>query len=520
MQLITQNPYHVLGLLADSNEREIEKQKAKIKAFQNVGKPIEFNSDLAFAGNPDRSPSAIEKALSSIAINQNKVFNGLFWLTDNNHLDNTALSYLASVENAKAEEIWTKVTTGKDVSAKNFSAFNNLGTILLSKALHGSTIDHDLLETAIRLKVALLTSDHFKNFCHSVADETYTVDKEKELESFLTALLDELQKTYPKESSRIPALLGNLHPQVKTILSDKLTDAPIHNIERRVDQTKKARTDSPEEGFDLAKALYKDTKADLKILAGVLDKTDLKYKMVADKVAKEMLQCGIDYFNEYKNDEDLHDGDLGDDILAIFKKAKTIAAGEQALDRIKENTEGLKEWIDNAEERRKSKLIGEELAFITRKLERSREISATLENAEDLITSCKPRLQQMKSALGQYDEFYIKVSSAVASTALSMIVDDINRQQNGFDVRNGNFIHFRQKVNKAIELLDTLQSFDMNSSLQQHYRNNLNTLRSINSRINQSGNATTYTSNYEFINVLKIFGGIIVLILLARACAG
>jgi len=534
MELIRQNPYHVIGILAGANQRTIAKQKAKINAFQKVGKSIEFDTDLEFTGNPDRSNGAVEKAFANIEINQNKLFNALFWFANNNHLDETALNYLQSGDLEKAEEIWEKVTSGKEVSSKNFTAFNNLGSLKLASTFANGSIEMENLKEAVRLKTDLLTSDNFNDFCHLVADETYTVDQDKELEIFVNALLEEVNKSKNIEAKKIPALIGNIHPKIKSLVSEKLTDTPLHNIERKTEQTKKARNDNPEDGLQLARKLYRDTKNDLTTLSELLVKTDLKYKMVADKLAKELLQCGIDYFKEYQEDEELHDGDLGHDVMRLFKTARTIALGTQTKERITENIEGLQEWIDNADEREKQKLIGEDLALVASKLERFHRLSDTIENADDLVTSCKPKLQNMKNALGSYDDFYLKISSAVVNNAQGMLVTVINEAQQDHSVINeaqpdhpvqlGLLDDLKNKVRGAIRVSEKLGSLDMVSELKDQYNKNHRTLKSIGSQLGVSsyGSSTSSSSSSSegIPDWIKWVGGIILFFILMRACNG
>jgi vacuolar-type H+-ATPase subunit E/Vma4 len=541
MELIRQNPYHVIGILAGANQRTIAKQKAKINAFQKVGKSIEFDTDLEFTGNPDRSNGALEKAFANIEINQNKLFNALFWFANNNHLDETALNYLQSGDLEKAEEIWQKVTTGKEVSSKNFTAYNNLGSLKLATAFNNGTIDVESLKEAVRLKTELLTSDNFNDFCHLVADETYTVDQDKELEIFVNALLEEVNKSKNTEAKKIPAQIGSIHPKIKSLVSEKLTDTPLHNIERKTEQTKKKRADSPEDGLDLARKLYRDTKSDLTTLFELLGKTDLKYKMVADKLAKELLQCGIDYFKEYQDREEEHGSggipqehsqyagstgstdDLGTSVMKLFKTAKTIAVGTQTKERITENIDGLQEWIDNADEREKQKLIGEDLAFVASKLERFQSLEDTIENADDLVTSCNPKLQNMKGSLGAYDDFYLKISSAVVNNAQGMLVTVINEAQQDPLIKAGLLDGLQNKVRGAIKVSDKLGTLDMVPELKEQYNKNHRTLKSISSQIGASGSrqSTTGTSSNSnssdntgclvFIGIAVVIGIIIAL---------
>lgn len=534
MELIRQNPYHVIGILAGANQRTIAKQQKQIKRFIEVGKDIEFDSDLSFTGKPDRSPRAVEKAFANIEINQNKLFNALFWFANNNHLDETALNYLQSGDLEKAEEIWQKITVGKEISSRNFNAFNNLGSLKLATAFANGSIDVENLKEAVRLKTELITSDSFNDFCHLVADETYTVDQDKELEIFVNALLEEVNKSKNTDAKKIPAQIGSIHPKIKSLVSEKLTDTPLHNIERKTEQTKKTRSDNPEDGLQLARNLYRDTKTDLTSLSELLGKADLKYKMVADKLAKELLQCGIDYFKEYQEEDDLHDGNLGEDTMNLFKTTKSIAVSTQTKERITENIDGLQEWIDNADEREKQKLIGEDLAFVTSMLENFQQLDDSIENADDLVTSCKPKLLNIKSSLGAYDDFYLKISSAIVNNTQGMLVTVINEAQQDHKVQLGLLDDLKEKIRGAIKVSDKLGSLDMLSELREQYNKNHRTLKSIGSQLGVSSYGSTRTtsssrphstsstsSSSEGIpDWIKWVGGIILFFILMRACAG
>lgn len=496
MELIRQNPYHVIGILAGANQRTIAKQKAKINAFQKVGKSIEFDTDLEFTGSLDRSNGAIEKAFSNIEINQNKLFNALFWFANNNHLDETALNYLQSGDLEKAEEIWEKVTSGKEVSSKNFTAYNNLGTLLLIKAfsIEGAVSIAEFIES-VKLKVELILSVYFDDFCHLIADETYTVSSEKELEEFVMALLEEVKNYKTADAKKIPSILGSINPKIKTLILEKLADSPIHNIERKTEKTKKARNESPQNILDLGQKLFEDIKSDLFCLSELLGKTDLKYKMIADKLAKELLQCGVDHFKDYQDCEDLHYGDLGEDVMRLFKISKSTAVGTQTIERINENIQGLQEWIDNADERKKQKLIGEDLNFVASKLERFQRLVDTIENADDLLNSCKPKLQNMKGALGAYDDFYLKISSAVVNNAQGMLVTVINEAQQDPLINIGHLDGLKNKVKGAIKVSDKLGSFDMVSELKDQYNKNHRTLKSISSQLNSASSGSSSSSS-------------------------
>ena len=76
-------------------------------------------------------------------------------------------------------------------------------------------------------------------------------------------------------------------------------------------------------------------------LKGFLSTNDLQYQMIADKLGLEILQCGIDYFNDSK------ERDAARKAMSLQKYAKSIVVGQMAKDRCKENVDILQEIIDN-----------------------------------------------------------------------------------------------------------------------------------------------------------------------------
>ena len=131
MKSILNNPYRIAGILSNASAREILARKNRISAYAKVGKEISSEYDFSFFNPLQRTNSTIDKAFSDIEQNQNKVVHSLFWFTNLNPVDNTAIQHLISGNKEKAIEIWDKLTDEKEVTSKNFSAFNNIGTLYL-----------------------------------------------------------------------------------------------------------------------------------------------------------------------------------------------------------------------------------------------------------------------------------------------------------------------------------------------------------------------------------------------------
>lgn len=487
MNIIQNNPYRIVGVFANSSERDLQRQKAKINAFLNVGKEVVFETDLNILGKPNRQSIDITNAFSSIEQAQKKVINSFFWFINASHIDETALNYLKEGDKVKAAEIWQKLTQSFEVTDRNFSAFANLGTLRLAEAFESSKVNIGHIAEAITLKTMLIDSSSINKYISLVADETYKVDKSEITKMFAENFLENI-KPYFGNGLSVSDLLntmisGNL--EFVKIISSKLTDKPISNIEHQIETTKKSRNANAKLAIKSGDQLYLGIKEDLSLLKTLLGTTNIQYQNLADKIAKELLQCGIDYFSELRDSNSI---DPSVDSMRLMKYANSLAVGSQTKERIKENISGLQEWIDDKPEREKRGKIEADLEFITAKLERFQKLSDTVSNARDLVVSCKPKLQNIKLALGSSDEFYIKVSTAVVNNAQGMLVTAVNESQENISNtspagRLAAIFVVQNTINEALEVTNLLGSFDMSNETKTRYNSNRQALTNLQSQI-------------------------------------
>lgn len=336
MHNIIYNPFRVIGILANSSSREILSRKGKITAYTKVGKEITSDYDFLFLPQLERNSLIIEKAFSDIEQNQNKVFYSLFWFINLNSIDNTAIQHLINGNKEKAIEIWEKLTDEKEVNAKNFSSVNNVATLYL---LENSK---EKIKQGITAKIKLIESEFFKDFVHKVADETFSIDTNKQIEILIDELLMQFKKSY--SISEVMKLFGDCNGTTQKYLAQKCTEEPIHKIELQLDQTKKKRNKEKHNAYGFGLSLYNNTKGELSFLKSVLGVSNLQYKMLVDNVAKELLQCSIDYFNESQELE--ISNNYHDEAMKLAKIADSITLNKITKDRIKDNIntlEGMKD---------------------------------------------------------------------------------------------------------------------------------------------------------------------------------
>ena len=175
MEILSSNPYRTLGVTSNSGQKLIQRNLSKLKAFSKLGKSLDLDYDLSFLSlKPvDRSTDIISKVESKILLDENKIKFSLFWFQETTSFDSIALANLIKGDVEKAFAIWSKVIKSEEVDSKNFSAVNNISTLLLISVLEASKkdifkTDQDSiskLKSALKQKINLIKSDCFNDFC-------------------------------------------------------------------------------------------------------------------------------------------------------------------------------------------------------------------------------------------------------------------------------------------------------------------------------------------------------------------
>jgi hypothetical protein len=330
MKNFFENPYRIIGVVANASEKDLQQRKSKIQAFARIGKAIDSEFDFSFLPAIERSSEQIERAFASIEQAQDKVNHALFWFINATPIDAAALGHLKNGNTEKAHEIWYKIVGGKTITAKNFSAFANLSTLCLKNN------DYVSRTSALRIKTDLVESEAFTDFVHLVADQTATVDTQKQLEWLIEEFLIAL-----KGKSNVLSHFSLCSTQVQQLVAKHLTQEPIHLVETEVAKAEKGRKDTPRNAYQIGKSLFAATKVPLSELQKILGNNDLNYKRLSDSVAKTLTQCSIDYVNALQETADPFDQGL-----ELLKWAETLVVNSLTKERIAENKKTLAEIKD------------------------------------------------------------------------------------------------------------------------------------------------------------------------------
>ena len=475
MNVLNNNPYRLLGVYANSPTKERLANHNRMKAFLKVGKPVSFPLDLPQYLQPiNRIDALVADAEAKLALPKDQMFYAQFWFVKTTPLDDVAFNHLIAGELSKAEEIWQKKET--------LSSLQNRIVCALMR---------DDYAQALSCAEALYGNMQYVNqFVLAVIGTGGNVDVTNLPFTFLNILCEEIgvQKILPHIANSI----------WKKYISGKAISPLIDTIQNAIAIAKKSRGKGSQARLEAGEVLMKGTKATLQQLKSLLPKTDLQYQMIADKLGLEILQCGIDYFNEADEADTAHKA------MKLQKYAKDIVVGQMAKDGCKENVDILQKIIDNLPP---SEVYSEDRA-IHEELRKYCLLPDKICHAVTLLNNARPHLQTIKHKLGATNDYYLKISTQIVGNALNNVIAEVNEAQSIFngdkdDSEDDFAILFRgylpllksalEEAWKATKIMDT---FDMEADFRlKRYNQNRSILKDLCEQLDVSTSASKTASS-------------------------
>jgi len=353
MSFINKNPFCVLGISPNASEREIQKQVTKTTRFAEVGKKISFDTDFLFLGEIKRDKVSISNAYSEIEQPLNRLLHSLFWFWNSNHIDEAAFDKLSSDHIDKAKEIWEKVVKDGDVSSKNLSCLFNLKSLIIAQSLKENSIENELFIKGVLLAGKFLNHSALESYTKQIIGNHVNISSEELEIKYITSIYSIVKPFLNKKNGvtteNFLSSFATFSKKSREYISTKFTGDPINKIRDQINTTSELREQNPIEALSLGEALHENTKSQLESLSEILNKENLKYQILASKLADEILQCGIDYFNKIR-EEGQAENDDGKKVLKLCKLAKKIVCGfeSQTNARIDENQQIISDWVNDS----------------------------------------------------------------------------------------------------------------------------------------------------------------------------
>lgn len=473
MNILQSNPYRLLGVYSNSPTKERLANHNRMKAFLKVGKPVSFPLDLSNYLSPiNRTEASVADADAKLTLPKDQILYAQFWFLKTTPLDDVAFNHLIAGEIDKAEKIWQKRDCASSLQNRIVCALicrNYSCAITCAEVLYENT-------------------QYINQFVSAIIGTEGNIEVSNLVFSFLDVLCEEVGI-----NKLLPFITKNAW---KSHIGEKAVKPLVDSIQEAVEIAKKSKGKGSNARLNAGEELRKNTRNALLQLKKILSLTDLQYQMIADKLGLEILQCGIDYFNDSEEPDAAHKA------MSLMKYAKSIAVGQMAKDRCKENVDILQRIIDNLPP---SEVFMEDRA-IHEELRKYCLLPDKICHAVTLLNNTKPHIQSIKRKLGISNSYYLKISTQVVGNALSNIIAEVNEVQSIFSADKDDpnatlaailgITHVKSVLEEAWKATKIMDGFDMESEYKNgRYNENRSILKGLCDQLGVSTSAYTSSSS-------------------------
>lgn len=475
MNILQSNPYRLLGVYSNSPTKERLANHNRMKAFLKVGKPVSFPLDLSNYLSPiNRTEASVADADAKLTLPKDQILYAQFWFLKTTPLDDVAFNHLIAGEIDKAEKIWQKRDCASSLQNRIVCALicrNYSCAITCAEVLYENT-------------------QYIHQFVSAIIGTEGNIEVSNLVFSFLDVLCEEVGI-----NKLLPFITKNAW---KSHIGEKAVKPLVDSIQEAVEIAKKSKGKGSNARLNAGEELRKNTRNALLQLKKILSLNDLQYQMIADKLGLEILQCGIDYFNDSEEPDAAHKA------MSLMKYAKSIAVGQMAKDRCKENVDILQRIIDNLPP---SEVFMEDRA-IHEELRKYCLLPDKICHAVTLLDNTKPHIQSIKRKLGISNSYYLKISTQVVGNALSNIIAEVNEAQSIFSADKDDpnatlaailgITHVKSVLEEAWKATKIMDGFDMESEYKNgRYNENRSILKGLCDQLGVSTSAYTSSSSYS-----------------------
>lgn len=441
MNILRNNPYRLLGVYSNSPTKERLANHNRMKAFLKVGKSISFPLDIPqYLSSINRTEASAADAEAKLTLPKDQILYAQFWFIKTTPLDEVAFNHLFAGEIKKAEEIWQK--------RESLSALQNLIVCALIRNKYDFAIKY--------AEVLYGNTQYLNQFVSKIIGTGGNFDVSTLAFSFLDILCDEISA-----SKLLPFITNS---SWKEHLGERAVKPLVDSIQDAINIAQKTKGKGSNARLNAGEALRRNTRNAILQLKGFLSTEDLQYQMIADKLGLEILQCGIDYYNDSEEPDAAHKA------MSLQKYAKSIVVGQMAKDRCKENVDILQRIIDNLPP---SEVFVEDRA-IHEGLRKFCSLPDKIDYAEILLKSTQKLFVSMRQKLGVSNQYYIKLSTLVVSNALHNVIEEVNAAQ-----KDKSEAYLAKVLVSAWRVTLIMDTFDKDEDFKAHYLSNKETLFSI-----------------------------------------
>ena len=385
--IVVNNPYRVLGVVANATTKDIVAQTNRLTAFARVGRAMPEEMDLAaILPTVARSTETIATARHQLVGERDRVRYGLFWFVKVTGLDTLSLKHLVAGDIDKAREVWQQ--------DDNTSSLHNRAVLAL--------IQSDTSKAMTLAARVVHDHGHRANLLMAIGGKDCLMS-EKELSHLLI-------DTYIEQNGSAGVTFNQLnHSQVSQndldYVLQKMGADQERDIDHLLDMARKVVDHAAADQLAMGRQLIEQTARPLRNLVALHGETSTYFTTLADNVANAIEQCAIKYYNNSA------DNDSASNALTLERHALAIAQSPSMRQQIEQHIDQLYQQSHHATTEERLQQVGQDIAQMSNRQMEAQEVIDIVRKNVNLLADADSNIataikQLAEVALGQLIEWF------------------------------------------------------------------------------------------------------------------
>ena len=340
--MLLNNPFHLLGLPSDATAKERSERESRIRAYLEVGKPLEFGAQDVELG-AKRNAGNVQQALKSMQAADARMGSGFFWFSRSGMLDEQALGLMAEDKLDQCRELLDKLEE-REPTAGYFSSIMNLGTFRMLEALLARDGAGFISGLTIKMKaLGAVEEAVLLDWARSIGDEISSSNVDKALAHFEPAF--ELMR---KEAERYGITFspsdwaGALRAGGSRFgsMEETMASGPRAEIMDAISNCKSSREGEKVGVKAAADSMLQRISCPFRELGELLGSDHLVVCSLRDAIAKELLECAVVHWNRTQEDGRESERTILES-LELVDAANALHPGEMVRSKAQEHAKRL-----------------------------------------------------------------------------------------------------------------------------------------------------------------------------------
>lgn len=344
-----------------------------------------------------RSEDSIEDALRRINQPADKMTYALFW-------------YIKT--NSKDEEIFNALSAGDTERAIELCEDEDMSSLMNRAAIEFGQYHYGLFVKDI---TTLIHNDNYRSqFVASVCGDNFDISEEE----LSHLLIDILLRDIPSIDWKRTFYEYGVSSEDDDYVCEKLAQQSIDEIDGLISNCTNIERSDGKARYESAVKLKNSAQLILQDVAYFVGDDSFLYQSCADKVARELLNCALDYYKKCK--DTIYSATQS--CYNLNKYTNSIAVSSTLKERTQDSLDQIKKRLDNLPPQTSFPLF----ARVNKIIGNYETKDETVENGLALLQECAPLIAEIKENLGKANKSYINLSTQVVNLALSDSIKDIN----------------------------------------------------------------------------------------------